>query len=355
MKSILDRQYKPKEGLSFVICCHNSQKVIKKVLRHLAAQNCPGETPWEVLIVDNASTDDTVQVAKKAWPTNIKATLRVVSEPQLGLIYARLCGIREARFERISFIDDDNFVSPDWMATVTQVMDLYPEVGACGSLNTAVTNIELPWWFERFQRGYAVGPQDEITGDITHHRGVVCGAGLTIRKSAMVNLIQNDFKPFLVGRFGEMLTACEDYEICQALRLSGWRIWYEPKLQLKHYLPASRLRWRYLRRMIRGVGYSSPCLDPYQYVYDCRKSGVLPAPHRKGRWIQEVYQSMKLINQLFVGMVQKQRFPSVGSWDWFMMERNIGRLHALIKLNRQYDRIFETVLTAPWLNNKTNS
>src|SRR6266568_2014628 len=94
-------------GVSVVICCHNSAKRLAATLAQLVAQRVPSEIPWEVIVIDNASTDGTAQVAAACWPAVNCVPLRIISEPRLGLTYARQRGFREAKYEFISFVDDD--------------------------------------------------------------------------------------------------------------------------------------------------------------------------------------------------------------------------------------------------------
>ncbi len=168
----------------------------------------------------------------------------------------------------MSFIDDDNWVYPDWVAIVSELMSAHHDIGACGGLNEPVADSDLPWWFDQYQVSYAVGPQDVQAGDITSRKGVLCGAGLTVRKSAWQSLVKNGFQARLVGRKGKSLLCSEDYELCLALRLAGWWIWYEPRMRLRHYLPVHRLTWRHLKSMVRGWGASTVYLDPYFMAID---------------------------------------------------------------------------------------
>jgi len=54
-------------GVSVIICCYNSANKIKNVLKHLEEQKGTELIPWEVIVVDNASSDYTFEVAKKSW------------------------------------------------------------------------------------------------------------------------------------------------------------------------------------------------------------------------------------------------------------------------------------------------
>ena len=252
-------------GLSVIICCHNSQSRIADTLHALQQQKCLEDLRWEVLLVDNASDDNTVEVAQEIWEKSPVVSMRIVSENKLGLSYARTKGVSEARYSYVSFIDDDNWVCNNWVAKVYTIFEENPEVGACGGLNKPVFEVEPPHWFNEFQKSYAVGPQAEHAGDITWSHGVLCGAGLSIRVSAWQELFANGFMFNLVGRQGGKLLCGEYYEFCHALRLTGWKIWYEPDLTLDHFIPRTRLSWVYLRKMIKGFGFVRHRLSAYGY------------------------------------------------------------------------------------------
>lgn len=102
-------------SVSIVICCHNSAKRLPDTLKHLLIQEVPDNLQWEVIVVDNVSTDNTAQVARSLWPDDAPAPLQVVSEPEPGLSNARKRGFMEAKYELVSFVDDENWLAPDWV------------------------------------------------------------------------------------------------------------------------------------------------------------------------------------------------------------------------------------------------
>jgi glycosyltransferase involved in cell wall biosynthesis len=259
-------------GVTVAICCHNSASRIRPTLEHLLAQAGAAPHSWEVLLVDNGSTDETIAVAKKTW-TARDVPLRVVTESRLGLMHARKRAFREATFEYVTFIDDDNWVCPEWISGVEQILNAHPDVAAVGARSEAVFEIPPPSWFAGFRGCYAAGQQWPETGDVTAARGFLWGAGLTIRKAAWQQIHAQGFHSQLEGRRGSALTAGEDNEICQALRLAGWRLYQEPKLSFRHFIPAQRLNWDYLRKIITNFGASSILL----FI-----NGVIPTPKRHG-------------------------------------------------------------------------
>jgi glycosyltransferase involved in cell wall biosynthesis len=335
-------------GVSVVICCHNSAERLPNTLAHLSAQKVPAGISWEVLVVDNASTDATAEVARQHWPKDTPAPLRIVNEPWPGLSHARQRGFAEATGDIISFIDDDNWVCPEWVATVSDLMTTHVDVGACGGAGEAVAETALPWWFEKFQGDFAVGPQAADAGDVTWTRGYLWGAGLAIRKAAWSQLIGNGFHSLLTDRQGASLSAGGDTELCFALRSAGWRLWYEPRLRFKHLLPAGRLRWSYLRNLHRGFGASEAVLDAYHIA---RKGGLAK---RKGRFLQNV-----CLRQMIIETKELLRFrgkllrapwqPLEGDPDVLDIERLTGKIRELLRTRGTYEQHLPMVerLAAP--------
>jgi cellulose synthase/poly-beta-1,6-N-acetylglucosamine synthase-like glycosyltransferase len=239
-------------------------------------------------------------------------------------------GFLESRYDAVSFVDDDNWMAPNWVRLVAEILATRPEVGALGGLSEPVCERPPPPWFEHFPTLYAVGAQGERAGDVTESRGQLWGAGLTIRRSAWAGLERAGFRPSLLGRRGRALSAGEDSELCLALRLAGWRLWYDPRLRLCHYLPASRLDWRYLRRLHRGSGAATVALDPYHAALRTNDRGW--ALRRTWQW-QAVSAFKHLLRPrgLFSLMRQIEGDP-----EMLAIERSVGRLLALLKARKRY-------------------
>lgn len=331
-------------GMSVVLCCYNAATRLPETLRHLRSQRTG--VPWEVVLVDNASTDGTADVARAHW-ADAPVEMRVVHERTPGLSHARRRGFDEARFEFVAFVDDDNWLAPGWIDLAFATMAGHPEVAACGGRTEAVFESPPPAWFERYQGQFVIGEQWPSTGDITETRGHLWGAGMTLRKQAWESLVARGFRSTLAGRTGSALTSGEDYELCHALRMAGWRLWYEPRLVLQHYMPAARVTWDYLCRLNRGHGVTSCGLDPYE-----RALGI---PHRRmvrlfGRyWITEAAKSAAKLAVLRAGKLLRSAVSRSREWPWDLdSEFHAGRLQALTSLRGAYDDAIRRVARAPW-------
>jgi glycosyltransferase involved in cell wall biosynthesis len=334
-------------GVSVVICCHNSAGRLPETLRHLAAQRVGGEPAWEVVVVDNASTDDTAQTARRNWPADAPAPLRVVAEPQPGLSHARIRGIREARYEIISFIDDDNWASENWIGQVGAIFARHPEIGVCGGRIEAVCEITPPGWFEMVQGHYAVGQQYKQSGEVTTTSGtLLCGAGLTLRTAALRQLFDDGFVFLLTGRKGRRLLTGEDSELCFALRASGWRFWYEDDLVLRHFIPKERLRWDYAVRLMRGIGESSNIFALYLGALNAPPFDRLPG--WKKNWF---FQFSKALWQLvrIVGRHPETFFRSPEGQRWSLeFEKLKSQVAAMWALRGRYRQMGNGIRSAGW-------
>ncbi len=333
-------------GVSIVICCYNSAQRLPVTLAHLAAQQVKEKLLWEVIVVDNASTDTTSQVALELWPPDAPASLRVICEPELGLSHARYRGLAEAKYEIVSFVDDDNWVCPEWVQLVAEIMSDNPDVGACGGVSEAVCEIEPPEWFEEYRASFAVGDQGEEAGDVTFTRGYLWGAGLTIRKAVWLHLVNNGFRLVNEDRKGTSLSSGGDGELCFAMRLAGWRLWYEPRLRLYHFLPASRLQWSYLRRLHRGGGASSVGLEPYFWAFHPSPMTLKERLRQTWQWQTlallkaMLFRSGKLLSLWYSGQAYDR--------EVLLIEGQIGRLAQLLRRRKAYNLAFRELRSPSW-------
>lgn len=255
-------------GISVVICCYNSSNRIGNTLYHLSKQCLSAEIPWEVVIVDNNSTDHTANFAKKILADLGMTNYKIVSEPTPGLSPARACGVKHSTFDLILFCDDDNWLNEDYLSIAITLMQSNPAIGVAGGLNEGVLESDQPIWWDENARGYAVGRQSKDSGDITN-RKYVWGAGMVIRKNILETLRKTGFQSLLSDRKGKSLSSGGDSEICRWALLMGYKLWYSEELRLKHFISSERLTDDYLKRLIDGHLESYQTLRWYDFVIDC--------------------------------------------------------------------------------------
>jgi glycosyltransferase involved in cell wall biosynthesis len=326
--------------ITIAVCTFNGSQRLPRVLEALAAQRTSGPGFLEVVVVDNASTDGTAMVAARSWQ-GPRESLRIVREPQQGVSYARVRALSEARGRVVGFVDDDNIPAPHWAQRAVEVMDERPNVGACGGLNEAELETPEPPWFSRFARLYAVGQQGDRAGDVTDARGFLWGAGLCLRRGAWEQLRAAGFSFLTPSRRGVQLLAGDDTELCLALRLAGWRLWYEPDLKIRHRIGETRLSWRYLCLLSRGDGASSAFLDPYHFVLFRPADGIRRRLSQQWWW-----RTLATVRNLARESLSAPLFASgerEGDHRVLAANWEFGRASALLHSRRAYAKDFQRV------------
>ncbi len=253
-------------GVSVIICTYNGKGRLAPTLEHLARQDVGQTLDIELIIVDNNSTDYTIEWCREWLRSNaFPFSWHIVSEPSAGLSYARKKGISCAKYEFILFCDDDNHLSASYLKIGAKLLRQYPEWAVLGGHGEPLFENAPPDWFDRFHYSYAVGPQAEASGVLP--RGAeLYGAACFFRKIALDKLYTTGFTSSLTDRKGKALSSGGDVELCYALQLIGYSIAYEETLRFKHFMPASRLCMDYYLKLKKAIASQAGLLFVYQYL-----------------------------------------------------------------------------------------
>jgi hypothetical protein len=236
-------------------------------LEHLARQSADPRL-WEVVVVDNASTDSTAQTALELWKElGEPAPLKVVREDKPGLSHARMRGVAEARYETIGFVDDDNWLQHDWVRLAACTMADNLEIGLLGSGNIEpVFEHPVPEWISGFAPMLACGSALGDTLMTLAPGGAVAGAGMVTRKCVFEGMQQRYGKFLSSDRKGASTSSGGDIEFAYVASILGWKIAKEPALRMQHFIPGARTREAYLAKLIRSIGEAANGLDPLRRV-----------------------------------------------------------------------------------------
>ena len=269
-------------GVSFLICTYNGAQRIPETLTCLAQQKGASAIKWEIILVDNASTDDTIAIAQQHWEKlGSPALLRTFKEPQPGKNFAVKVAFSQSSYCYVCIVDDDNRLAPDYLRIGYEILESNSIIGILGGQNTGVFEVSPPDWFSAYQTLYAVGPQLRPYQSVPLPDGLVeeavlWGAGMFVRTEVWYKLRQKEFKSLFLGRQStKNLTAGEDDEMCYAARLLGYKIWYSSKLTLQHYMTANRLTEAYRNRLFYGTVWAQARLKTYRDVL-CSPTGKQP-------------------------------------------------------------------------------
>jgi N-acetylglucosaminyl-diphospho-decaprenol L-rhamnosyltransferase len=214
--------------LSIVIVNWNTSQLLRQCLSSI--KNC-GEN-WEIVVVDNASTDDSSRMVEDEFP---EAHL-LLNETNLGFARANNRGIQASRGRYILLLNSDTVASEEALAYLVSFMDQHPNVGACGPRLLRLDGSPQPYafggdptlfyllarginqlLFRRYLHDWATHTIQEVDW--------VSGACLMARRQAIEQVGLLDENIFMYF---------EDNDWCLRIRKAGWKVYYNPQVSIVH-------------------------------------------------------------------------------------------------------------------------
>lgn len=239
-------------AISLIICTYNNADLLQRTLEVLSVQVADANASWEILVVDNNSTDATPDVIRECQVAHPDLVIRSCQEPQQGVHHARVRGAIETDGEVLAFIDDDCLLDPGWVQTAVAFLKVHPRCGALGGKVELQLEEPIEPALRRF--GWALAEQNH--GDDQKRVNFLVGAGLVLRRQALKESGWLDGPPLLQDRTGRDLVSGGDMEIGVRIASASWELWYEPACRIRHIIPAYRTTLQYLRRIVYGLGKS---------------------------------------------------------------------------------------------------
>lgn len=239
------------DGISVVICCYNSAPRIQETLHYLFLQHIRPGLNYEIVLVDNASTDNTKEKIFDALrESNHGILVTIVDETIPGLASARKKGLETARYELIIFCDDDNHLDEQYLTNAYELMQEHPEVGIAGGWIRPKLPFYPGKWLEGNYAALAIGKRFEESGYVDW----VFGAGMVIRRKVFETFMDKGIQLMLSGRLGSKQTSGDDAEMCQLAQFVGYKVYFSIDLILDHKISAHRLtRWSFIKGNYRNV------------------------------------------------------------------------------------------------------
>jgi glucosyl-dolichyl phosphate glucuronosyltransferase len=231
--------------ISVVLCTYNRASSIGKSLESLRQMSLPPDLKWELIVVDNNSTDDTRAVVTEfARTSGLK--VRYVFEPKQGLCHGRNTGVVSASGEIIAFTDDDVHVAPHWLRELALTFKEFDCIGLGGKSVPAWNGLAKPDWLVTsgpycLSRGPIL---DFDLGDKAKEiRVAPWGLNMAFRKTAFerFGLFRTDLD--VLGS-GGLLGG--DTEFGKRLLNLGEKIVYSPKAVVYHPVAQPRITKNYL-------------------------------------------------------------------------------------------------------------
>lgn len=237
--------------VSVIIPTYNRSALLRDAVESVLGQNF--SNPFEIVIVDNNSQDDTETVAR-ALVDEHPGKINYVRETEQGNAHARNRGVRTARGTVIAFIDDDVAVESEWLTTLLQALDSRSDLSFVGGRVLPEWSGPPPTWLTPDHWSPLAlldyGPEEFIiTGD--NPRGLLT-ANIAFRRSVFDEV--GWFSPHL-QRVKNIIGSMEDTEFLLRVCRSGRRGMYLPQMIARAPVEAERLSKAYHRRWHTGQGH----------------------------------------------------------------------------------------------------
>ena len=238
--------------VSVVVCTRNRATQLTACLESIAA--IESERPWELVVVDNGSTDETPSVLGRAVET-FPAPFTSVVEPVAGVARARNHGWRTAVGEIVAYTDDDCYVPKDFVARIGAAFDANAQLGFFGGSvvrhdphDDRVATVTRGEPFS-FVPGMFIAPGSLITSNLAFRKEVLASIGGFDEVFAYGNGLVSD-----------------DVDAVARASAAGWQGYFDPDLVVRHHhgrrTPAEVARVRRAYDAGRGAFYAKSLLDP---------------------------------------------------------------------------------------------
>ncbi len=231
--------------ITVVITTYNRSGMVGKAIRSALEQEQPGAS-YEVIVVDNNSTDKTSEEVRGRIEQGRGENLRYVFEGRQGVSYARNAGIANARGRIIAFADDDVQVSRDWVRRIKQAFDQHPDVDFLGGKILPRWESEPPGWLTR-DHWWALALLDY--GDDHFYVNADNPVCLPTANASFRREVFNRF-----GLFSPDFSGREDHEFLLRLWRAGIRGMYAPLIVVNAEVQPERMKKGYHLRWNNTTG-----------------------------------------------------------------------------------------------------
>ncbi|WP_052247687.1 glycosyltransferase family 2 protein [Brevundimonas nasdae] len=244
--------------ISVVVCTRNRARQIGEFLESAAALTPPSGAAWELVLIDNGSTDGTAEAAGRFAD---RLPLRLFREERAGLSNARNAGVAQARGDYICWTDDDVLLDPQWLAEYAKAFVAQPDVALFGGPVRPRLIGDTPEWFHEGRPllgGLLAERPDRPDGpiDLDHLERLPFGANFAVRSDAQ-RLETYDRE---LGVSPDFRRLGEETKVMIALLRRGYTAGWAPGAVVNHLIPEGRQTLAYVAQYFQSAAATSAFL-----------------------------------------------------------------------------------------------
>jgi glycosyltransferase involved in cell wall biosynthesis len=237
--------------ISVVICTYNRSAYIKDAMDSLYEQTLSRDQ-YEVIVVNNNSTDATQEVCESFIATHTDAFFYYFNEPKQGASFARNTGAAFAKSPLLCFMDDDAVADKDYLERIVQFFDKHPDAGGLGGRIIPKYIPSEPQWMSHYV--------SSLVGHFHYSEDVSVFApnkyplesNMIIRKKDFDAI--DGFNSALPGVVGTLRIGGEGKDFFMRLKELERTIYYDPAIRVQHVVETAKLTREYMYRVASGIG-----------------------------------------------------------------------------------------------------
>lgn len=237
--------------LSIIICSYNRASYISDALTSLYVQSS-GLDNFEVIFVDNNSTDNTKEVYAQWRQTNTNGQFTFISETKQGASFARNTGAAIAKGEWVCFMDDDAVATTDYVKNIIKHIQDQPFIVGFGGRIIPKYIPGEPKWMSYYVSSL-VGNFDYAPTACAFENGKYPLESNMIVKKSVYDQI-GGFNVNLPGVVGTLRIGGEGKELFYKIIALGHTIYYDPSICVHHVVEVKKLTSEYMYRVASGIG-----------------------------------------------------------------------------------------------------
>jgi glucosyl-dolichyl phosphate glucuronosyltransferase len=308
--------------ISVILCTYNRSEYLKKWLDGIAASVLPESIKWEVLIVDNNSSDQTPEVASE-FAARYPTRFRYIFEPRQGKAHALNTGIRESQGDVLVFTDDDVKIETSWLRNLTQALDNGKWAGTGGRTLLAERFLPPRWLALAGPCSLAgvLAAVFDLGDEPCELDRAPYGANMAYRKEMFEKYgpFRTDMGP---SADPDIPRPNEDTEFGRRLMAAGEQLRYEPTAIVGHPVPKDRIRKDYFltwwfdygRALIREVGRRPEIWGIQRRYWSIPKMTMTMLTVHSLRWMLSVNPSKRFYRKCIVSMIAGQLSEIYRQW-----------------------------------------
>lgn len=210
----------------------------------------PTSVQWDVMVIDNNSTDQTREVVE-GFCQRFPARFCYACEAKQGKSHALNAGIRRAGGDVLAFMDDDVEVDPHWLSNLTAPLMSGEWAGSGGRILPEQGFVPLGWMDVSSRYGLAPLAMFDLGGEPGELKEPPFGTNMAFRKGMFSK--HGEFRIDLGPQPGSEIRS-EDTEFGSRLLAAGECLWYEPSAVVYHQVPQNRAKRKYFQTWWFGKG-----------------------------------------------------------------------------------------------------